>query len=504
MRQHKAAAAENAFSILTVDDDNIMTSTVQAYFQRSGYRVDVENDPLHAIERVKEQHYDIMLLDFLMTPICGDQVVEKIRQFDKDIFIILLTGHKTMAPPIRTIRALDIQGYYEKSDRFDQLELLVESCVKSIRQLRTIRSYQNGLTAMMNSLPAIYHLQGMDDLLDSVLTSAISLLSAEAAMLLLENMPSGNQPDSIQRSKGTENIFPSGEELDSIKKQAAENGKLIQDRSLYFDLNYNGRRTGLLAIYLKKQPEYWQCQLLEVFARQTAAALDNILLHTLVQQKTNQLDKAYNQLRNSYTEMIATVREIVDAKDFYTRHHSDRVAFYSVELAEALGYDGEYCERLRVAGLLHDIGKLGIPDSILLKPLPLTDEEFAVIKTHPAMGAQLLSGITWLKDIIPWVRGHHERYDGKGYPDGLAGEDIPQQARIIAVADAFDAMTSDRRYRSSLSLDKALAELEKVRGSQLDPHFVDVFKKLVTETDMWQRAATIIDLGFAGEENHGK
>ena len=99
MRQHKAAAAENAFSILTVDDDTIMTSTVQAYFQRSGYRVDVENDPLHAIERVKEQHYDIMLLDFLMTPICGDQVVEKIRQFDKDIFIILLTGHKTMAPP---------------------------------------------------------------------------------------------------------------------------------------------------------------------------------------------------------------------------------------------------------------------------------------------------------------------------------------------------------------------------------------------------------------------
>ena len=138
------------------------------------------------------------------------------------------------------------------------------------------------------------------------------------------------------------------------------------------------------------------------------------------------------------------------------------------------------------------------------KIMTLTDEEFAVIKTHPAMGAQLLSGITWLKDIIPWVRGHHERYDGKGYPDGLAGEDIPHQARIIAVADAFDAMTSDRRYRSSLSLDKALAELEKVRGSQLDPHFVDVFKKLVTETDMWQRAATIINLGFAGEENHGK
>ena len=102
-----------------------MTSTVQAYFQRSGYRVDVENDPNRAIERIRNGSYDILLLDFLMTPICGDQVVAQVRQFNQDIFIILLTGHKSMAPPIKTIRALDIQGYYEKSDRFDQLEQMV-------------------------------------------------------------------------------------------------------------------------------------------------------------------------------------------------------------------------------------------------------------------------------------------------------------------------------------------------------------------------------------------
>ena len=125
------------FRILTLDDDVIMTSTLQAYFQRSGYYVDVINDPYLAIKRVREGNYDILLLDFLMTPICGDQVVEEIRKFDKDIYIILLTGHKSMAPPIKTIRELDIQGYYEKSDRFDQLELLVESCVKSISQMRT-------------------------------------------------------------------------------------------------------------------------------------------------------------------------------------------------------------------------------------------------------------------------------------------------------------------------------------------------------------------------------
>ena len=137
MRRSKVVN-ENKISILTLDDDPIITSTIQAYFQRSGYQVDIENDPHAAIERVRTGSYDILLLDFLMTPICGDQVVEEIRKFNEDLYIILLTGHKSMAPPVKTIRQLDIQGYYEKDDRFDQLELLVESCVKSIKQMRTM------------------------------------------------------------------------------------------------------------------------------------------------------------------------------------------------------------------------------------------------------------------------------------------------------------------------------------------------------------------------------
>ena len=163
-----------------------MTSTVQAYFQRSGYRVDVENDPNRAIERIRNGHYDILLLDFLMTPICGDQVGAQVRQFNQDIFIILLTGHKSMAPPIKTIRALDIQGYYEKSDRFDQLELLVESCAKSIRQMRTIRSYKDGLATIMDSLPQIYDLQSVDNMADGILRTVMSLIPCTSVMLTLD------------------------------------------------------------------------------------------------------------------------------------------------------------------------------------------------------------------------------------------------------------------------------------------------------------------------------
>ena len=217
MRQHKASAEDSAFSILALDDDPIMTSTVQSYFQRSGYRVDVENDPSQAIERIRNGHYDILLLDFLMTPICGDQVVEEIRKFNNELFIILLTGHKNMAPPIRTIRALDIQGYYEKSDRFDQLELLVESCVKSIRQLRTIRSYQKGLSSIVESLPNIYHLQSVQHICDSILQTVTALLSCTGSILILDSVLCGlSAPESgtrryLSRAAGSQISVPEGD-----------------------------------------------------------------------------------------------------------------------------------------------------------------------------------------------------------------------------------------------------------------------------------------------------
>lgn len=491
MRHHRATTSENAFSILTLDDDPIMTSTLQAYFQRSGYRVDAENDPMKAIERIRTGSYDILLLDFLMTPICGDQVVEEIRKFDKNLYIILLTGHKTMAPPIHTIRALDIQGYYEKSDRFDQLELLVESCVKSIRQTRTIQGYQHGLAAIVESLPEIYHLQDLDGILDGILHIMTTVLTCKGAMLMLDAARCGlpQEPPRILRSTGLP--FPAVDEDEAADKlkDLAEKGSQTIDNLAFFPL-FNGKKAiGYLGARYAMHPEYSQIQLMEVLSKQASAAISNALLHALVQEKSDELDQAYRRLRDNYAEIIAIVRGIVDAKDYYTRNHSDRVSFYAVELARHLGKSDAYCERLRVAGTFHDIGKLGISDGILLKESRLTDEEYAVIKTHPARGAELLSYISYFKDIVPWIRAHHERYDGKGYPDGLAGDAIPEQARIISVADSFDAMTSDRRYRKSLGVKQAVAELEAGRGTQFDPVFADAFIDLLESPDFIQRVA---------------
>ncbi|MCK4368174.1 MAG: diguanylate cyclase [Dehalococcoidales bacterium] len=180
--------------------------------------------------------------------------------------------------------------------------------------------------------------------------------------------------------------------------------------------------------------------------------------------------------------IIYALAATVDAKDHYTYGHSRKVSDYSVAMAEALGLPQDRIATIRAASLLHDIGKVGIPDSILSKQGPLTDEEWEPVKVHPKLGVEILRHIIDLVNCLPAILHHHERYDGKGYPSGLKGDNIPLEGRILAIADAYDAMTSPRPYREQLSSQQALNELKRCAGTQFDPELVDVFCKLIEST----------------------
>jgi len=180
--------------------------------------------------------------------------------------------------------------------------------------------------------------------------------------------------------------------------------------------------------------------------------------------------------------IIYALAATVDAKDHYTYGHSRKVSDYSVAIAEALGLPQDRIATIRAASLLHDIGKVGIPDSILSKQGPLTDEEWEPVKVHPKLGVEILRHIIDLVNCLPAILHHHERYDGKGYPSGLKGNNIPLEGRILAVADAYDAMTSPRPYREQLSSQQAINELKRCAGTQFDPELVDVFSKLIEST----------------------
>ncbi|MBP3594094.1 MAG: HD domain-containing protein [Lachnospiraceae bacterium] len=202
---------------------------------------------------------------------------------------------------------------------------------------------------------------------------------------------------------------------------------------------------------------------------------DEVFLQTKrAEERRKQVERLSNQIINALAESI-------DAKDSYTNGHSMRVAQYSVKIAERAGKSKEEQERIHYMGLLHDIGKIGIPDSIITKNSSLSDKEYYVTRKHPEIGAEILANISEIPDLGIGARWHHERYDGTGYPDGLKGEKIPEEARIIAVADAYDAMASKRSYRDVLPQQVVYGEIKKGKGTQFDPVFADIMLVLMEE-----------------------
>lgn len=196
---------------------------------------------------------------------------------------------------------------------------------------------------------------------------------------------------------------------------------------------------------------------------------------------TKEVDKKTKEINRLSLHIVQTLAEAIDAKDTYTNGHSGRVATYSREMAKRLGYDEHGQDEVYIMGLLHDVGKIGVPDQIINKPDRLTDEEFAEIKKHPGVGDRILKKISEIPKLAYGARWHHERIDGRGYPDGLKGNMIPEEARIIAVADAYDAMTSNRSYRDVLPQEVVRGELEKGKGSQFDERIADIMIHMIDE-----------------------
>lgn len=226
------------------------------------------------------------------------------------------------------------------------------------------------------------------------------------------------------------------------------------------------------------------------FAQQVAfERIDRILtvrrlqagLEKEVEKKTEELLISNRKVANLSYQIMKAMSAAIDAKDRYTNGHSNRVAEYSRELYRRMGHTGQELVDIYFIGLLHDVGKIGVPNEIINKPSRLTDEEYAVIKTHPGMGAKILENISEMPALSVGAHWHHERYDGKGYPDGLKGEEIPEIARVIGVADSYDAMSSNRSYRNALPQEVIIGELEKGRGTQFDPKIADLMIEMIRE-----------------------
>lgn len=491
MRQKKnRTEIDDRSKILIVDDEQGVIDSLTVVLSRNGYNVKGTIDPLSAVKLVKNEHFDLLILDFLMFPIHGDEVVRLIREFNKEIYILLLTGHKDLAPPIETIRILDIQGYCEKSDRFDQLILLVESGIKSVYQMETVKKLKDGLNKILQAVPKIYQLQPIGNILEDILTEIMPLINGESAFIIIDDIFQSHTDNNTENKtiyRGIGSFKFNAESFLNVLKpelmqhigEARMTHEIIElDNGMIIPLLDESRKS-IGVLYIEGNDISQGKELIKIYASQAASSLNNAFLHSLVNTKNDELNKTYNMLKRRYMDTIEALRLVVDAKDVYTRGHSDRVSYYSYQIGEFLGITEEDLEILRIGGLFHDVGKIGTADDILLKNEKLNNKEFEEIKKHPLKGAQILSAISMFKDIVPIVKQHHERFDGKGYPEGLHGDEINFLARIVTVADAFDAMMSDRMYRSKLSFEAAISQLTQGIGTQFDENVVNAFISVI-------------------------
>lgn len=491
MRKNRRIELSQEYKIMIIDDEEGIIDSIQALLNRNGYWCKGFTNPLEGLEELNWHHYDLLVLDYFMQPIHGEAVVERIRKTNSELYILLLTGHKDLAPPINTIKTLDIQAYCEKSDRLDQLQLLIESGIKSISQMRTIQKFRDGLQSILGSVPKIYQLQPIGNILEEILIQLLPMANGADAFILVDDIPEIKQTKDYSSKKSIfkgigkykVNIEEFTELLDHQLMEAIGRARTDMEvvkhpEGVIIPLG-DENNSAIGAIYVKSIDHEEGIKLLQIFARQAASSINNAFLHSLVNTKNEELNNTYAQLKVRYMDTIEVLRLAVDAKDEYTRGHSDRVSYYATKIGSEFGLESENLEKLRIAGFFHDIGKIGTADDILLKNQTLDKKEYEEIKRHPIKGAMILSAVSMFHDIVPIVRHHHEHVDGTGYPDGLKGEEIEFFARIISVADAFDAMMSDRQYRLHLSLKETKQQLIQGSGTQFDSKVVTAFLQLL-------------------------
>lgn len=495
--KHQRIGDKRGYTIMFVDDDIEALSSVINLVQNRGFRTLAYRVPEEALEAMHHENFDLLVVDFLMPGMSGEELIGKLREFNKEVYVLLLTGHARMAPGLEMIRKLDIQAYCEKGPYPDQFILLLESGIKSVAMMRTIRQFRDGLNQILSAVPKIYQLKPAADIMEEILQGLLSLVDSEDAFLLIDNIsmfeePSGesNSNRSMFNGMGKYNVdfqkFMAM--LDSTFMEQMGHARTTRETTptaegmLFPMVSEYNQTMGVLYIESNNITDW--VRLLEIYAGQAGSSLSNAFLHSLVNIKNEKLEQTYAELKKRYQDTIEVLRRSVDAKHSYTRCHSDRVAFYAAKIGESFNLSADEREVLRIGGLFHDVGKIGTSDDILTKEEKLSSLEYEEIKKHPLKGANILSAIAAFKDAVPLVRCHHERMDGNGYPQGLKGEQIPFLARILAVADAFDAMTTERQYREKkLDIEAAVNELTRGRGTQFDSDIVDHFLEILKNFD---------------------
>jgi len=496
--------AKNRARILVVDDEDYICSIVHNTLADEQSRVVTScTDSRKALDLIKNEPVDLILTDMLMDDVSGLDILKASMEHQPDSVVIFMTGHPTVQNAVSVLK-LGAYDYLVKPFKLESLKAAVDRALEklclsreNVRLKNTVSLYQ-----ISEAMGSSIH---VDALLKLVLNSVIAEFNARMATISLRNPGSQEQqarayhgvwddivrvPMLIGRDRINARVIESGktEMVDDIGISITDsdgNEAREEASGVCVPLFAKGNVIGTLNIVrtgMMRSFTVGDMHSLSIMASKAASALESSML--------------YDELEDAYLSTIRALANSVEARDMYTRGHTDRVTHVAEAIARALGWGDDEIKWLKIGGTLHDIGKVGIPDRILNKPGPLNQDEVAVMKQHPQMGAKMLDGIPFLEPILPYVLYHHERWDGRGYPHGLRGTDIPIEGRLLAIADTVDAILSDRPYRRANVPEKVIDELLEFRGVQFDPDLVDAF------VNLWRRGEIDLHTLYAEQSSN--
>ncbi len=482
-----APSADATARILVVDDVADVRHLIAHVLKRKGFAVTEAIHGLDAVAWLARQPFDLVISDLKMPEMGGLELLAHVRAQHAETDLILLTAYGTIQSAVQAMKdgAFD---YVTKPFDIRDLEDKVARCLEARAQRAQAASSPIAPLIELNKL--LSNPMELSDTLDAIidLIQRTFRPAVTEVSLMDETLPQGAVM--VRRGEAGLTLADAPLTSDMVRALAQQDEPwLLARQPEDGDPRHNGHHVSLLTVPLMRgedvagtlalgraagQPPFTRddAQLLHVFGTQIALSM----LHVRMRQRV--LD-SFRHLSQASLPAVQTLVEALRTFDAYTQAHSERVSRYARLLSQAHGLSAEQTEILGVAGLLHDLGKLGVSDNTLHKNGGLTDDEYDRVRLHPIMGAKILAGVEALSQVLPLVRHHHETMDGKGYPDGLAGEEIPLGARVLAVVDAYDSMTSDRPYRTAMSQEEAVRRLRAAAGTQWDANLVATWVGLV-------------------------
>lgn len=473
--------------VLVVDDEKVIREILADFLSMEGFWVRTAEDGTAALQELSRQPYDLVISDLKMPRMGGLELLDAVTRGNPNVVMVIMTGFGTVETAIDAMKK-GAYDYILKPFKVEEVVHIVQRGLEK-RRLASENLRLREAISLYKVSEAIAQSLSLDEVFDTVLDTAMVEAQADVVSVLVDDRE-GSYVERSRRVRGDLPFSTIGlglldipSLLDHFQDERAlrvtgpkasrfvvrPDGSPAPRSLISVPMRIQGRTIGFLnAISYSegRQFDEGQRKVLAILASRASASIENARL--------------YQDLKATFAQTIHGLARALDKMDRYTAGHSDRVTHLGAMIAARLGLPPGEIEIIRQAGLMHDIGKIGCHAN-LNKPGKLSQEEYESFKLHPVYGRDILDPIKFLHPLIPGVFMHHERWDGRGYPMGVKGREIPLSARILAVADTYDAMTSDRAYRRALPHEVALTEIERCTGSQFDPECVDAFTKSIDD-----------------------